>query len=483
MNDEEDATDNGRVKADVSPREANDSHHSNGEGRVSPQMKALLELLFSGDTVAIQRAYNELSVAEKLNSRLVELVKQAKGPPRVSLAKPNTRDKAHAETKEQQRIREEDDRYEDMRRRRHRIDLKLDAEWAAEGEAPFAFRPLREYAREVDAAGPAKWLFENVIVEGDYGVLSAEDKAGKTWGMVDAAVSCASGLPWLSQFECQVPGTVISFFGEGSKRKFVRRTRAVAASKGLSREVADELDIFPVFRCPQLSSGVHRELIREALAEHTPKLVIIDPLYLAAKGAKGSDLFNMGELLGDIQHIIQDSGASLLVSHHWKKGGSGDGHDRSSGVGPGAWGRFLISVGVKARHTDRETKETTVTQKWSLRGDEIPDSELVLIRKVREETPGDLSSPMHYSVILSDLPDEDDDDGVRLKPAEKKVREALTDTPSVISEITDRVARQHGHGLYRTTVSSALNRLRDLSLASDDTPLPGMEKKWRRHPT
>ena len=77
---------------------------------------------------------------------------------------------------------------------------------AAENADPLAFRPVSEYAAEVDAAGPPRWLFMNAVVEGDYGVLSAEDKAGKTWGMVDAAVSVRGRAPLAGSVRLPDPG-------------------------------------------------------------------------------------------------------------------------------------------------------------------------------------------------------------------------------------------------------------------------------------
>lgn len=40
------------------------------------------------------------------------------------------------------------------------------------------------------------------------------DKAGKTWAVLDAAVSVASGTPWLGRFACQ-QGSVLVYAGEG----------------------------------------------------------------------------------------------------------------------------------------------------------------------------------------------------------------------------------------------------------------------------
>src|SRR5882757_7857943 len=100
-------------------------------------------------------------------------------------------------------------------------------------EPDLTFHALADMAAEVDAMGEPAFLFEPVVVAGDYGVMSAEDKAWKTWGGLDAAVSAASGLPWMGKFPCHCPGTVLVFYGEGGRRKVVRRIRAIAMSKGL----------------------------------------------------------------------------------------------------------------------------------------------------------------------------------------------------------------------------------------------------------
>lgn len=263
----------------------------------------------------------------------------------------------------------------------------------------FVFRSLAEVAADVRTRPKRQFLFAGAIVAGDYGVLSAEDKAGKTFSVLDAAISCAAGLPWLGHYECQTQGAVLLFLGEGSDAKMLRRIYAIGRHKGLTEEQIEALPIRLCFRIPFLAEGKHLGIMDAQLRHYPVELVVLDPLYLAARGGKGSDLFAMGEMLGNAQRIVQAHKATLLINHHWNKTGEGSGHNRSSGVGPGAWGRFLISVGVLGdRHTDPETKMTTVKTKWSIRGDEIADSDTVFVRRVWVDDPDDLDSAMHYSV-------------------------------------------------------------------------------------
>ncbi|UQT61490.1 helicase RepA family protein [Streptomyces durmitorensis] len=340
----------------------------------------------------------------------------------------------------------------------------------AESVPDLVFRKFADIAADVATREPRQFLFEPVMVHGDYGVMSAEKKAGKSWGGVDAAVSCAAGLPWLGEFPCRTAGAVVFFYGEGSDAKLTRRIHAVAESKGLTREAADALDIVICCRAPKLSDAQHLHLIAKALAEFTPKLVILDPLYLSVGGAKGSDLFAMGDLLGGIQRVVQDADATLLISHHWNKGGSGSGHDRSSGVGPQEWGRFLIAVAVVSKRTDDQTKESTAVLKWQFAGDEIPDSEVTLIRRVRADDSKDLNSPMHYSVTRDGAHDGYQPRVPEVTDKQRAVLVAMSEFGEVGGSPTD-LARECGwdkdgdKGKARSAAQKAINGLLKKKLA------------------
>lgn len=343
--------------------------------------------------------------------------------------------------------------------------------------ASLVIRPLAEVAAEVDARPPRPWLFNPVWPSGDYGIISAEDKAGKTWAILDAAISAAAGLPWLGYFPCDAPGPVLVFLGEGSDAKIVRRMRAIGESKGLTTREVDALPILACFRAPQLSSAQHRTIIAATLAEHRPVLVIVDPLYLAARGANGADLYGMGALLGEVQQVAQQYGAGLLISHHWNKTGEGKGHHRSSGVGPGAWGRVLISVAVLTSHTDPVTKETAVRLRWMFKGDEIAEDEHTFVRKVSADDPTDLNSRLHYTIVrVDDEPESDETppELADLRPAARRVLAVLRSSasPLTVVQIGDRLA-QEGDGtgtprpLKKRTIQDALKALAERDLAHE----------------
>jgi len=344
-------------------------------------------------------------------------------------------------------------------------------------EPVLAISSLLDVAARVDAAADPGWLFESVWPADAYGIAAAEDKAGKTWAGLDAAVSVASGSPWMGQFACALPGSVLAFLGEGGERKMVRRLRAIGRGRGLTVE---SLPIRLCFRVPHLTNEDHLFAIAVELAAHPARLVIVDPLYLAAKGARGSDLYEMGATLERVQHVVQAAGAALIVVTHWNKTGEGRGAKRITGVGPGAWGRVLATAAVEHRVTEAGGA-TAVTLAWEFMGDEIPETELRIRRKVWADDPADLSSRLHYEVERLVDVQAPPADGMR--PATRRVLAVLqiTATALTVREIGDDLARDAtGIPLKARTIQTSLKELEEAGLAKSEGGMGGAYL-WRAH--
>jgi AAA domain len=222
--------------------------------------------------------------------------------------------------------------------------------------AELAVSSFGEVAARVAAAGEPRWLIQGLWPADAYGVLAAQEKAGKTWAALDLAVSVAIGLPWLDHFACPTPGPVLVFLGERGRAGHGAPHRGIATSKRVSLDqLADQLRL--CFRVPRLAAaGAGGELaaIQAELQAHPAALVVLDPLYLAAAGASGSNLYDMGAVLQAIQGVCQAAGCALLVVTQWKKTGDGRGADRISGAGPAAWARVICSVVVHYRGSDAD---------------------------------------------------------------------------------------------------------------------------------
>jgi hypothetical protein len=333
-------------------------------------------------------------------------------------------------------------------------------------------------AARVDARGPRQWLLRGVWPHGDYGIHHAAPKAQKSWTTVDLAVAVASGTPWLGHVEVDTPGPVVIFWGEGGEGNIVRRIRACAAARDL---VAEELPIYVCPRAPHLGSADHLGEMADAIARINPALVILDPLYLAAKGAKLGDVYAMGDMLEAPQRICQAVGASLWVVHHDNRGDA-KGAMRASGAGPAEWGRVIVSATVKARHTDPDTSRTDVVTVLDVIGGEVPDTTLRVTRRVWAADPDDLSSALHVeTTVEAGDAATSTSSGSDLKPAEQKLYEAvkaLGPGQWTSSQLVDWIADKHGHGLRRETASRCLNHLAELDLVDAIEQPNGRPTLW-----
>jgi 5S rRNA maturation endonuclease (ribonuclease M5) len=339
-------------------------------------------------------------------------------------------------------------------------------------EAVLQFRTLAELCARVDTAGPRRWLIRGIWPAATYGVHGAPMKAQKSWNAFDAAVSVASGTDWLGAFPVDDPGPVIIFAGEGGEAAIVRRLRAICAARNLR---AEDLPIVICTRAPHLANDAHLQLMADQLAAVQPRLVVLDPLYLAAGGADGKDLYAMGRLLERPQHLCDHAGTALLVVTHYNRQ-QGSGPARLTGAGPAEWGRILIGAQVLSRHTDPDTKATSVLAQLDVMGGEVPDQTFRVKRVIAADDPDDLDSPLSYRVEILD----DDAEGVAdaagrdLPPATAKLLEALRaiapePAPQTSKVLVDWIAAKYSRGLKRETVSRSLNDLARHGLADSLT--------------
>jgi hypothetical protein len=355
---------------------------------------------------------------------------------------------------------------------------------AQPGQRGLVIEDLAVVLARVQAAGPPTWLIQGVWPRDAYGVFAAEDKAGKTWAILDLAASVAAGAPWLGHFLCPPSGPVLVFLGEGGERAMVRRLQAICAHKHLDLEqLAARRRLRLCFRVPKLTSGEELQAVAGELHAHPAALVVLDPLYLAVAGAAtGADLYGMGAVLAGIQGVCQQAGAALVVVTHWNKTGEGRGAKRISGVGPGAWGRVLCSAAVAHRTTNTDGASTVVLA-FEVVGGELADTSFRVRRTVRAEDPADLASPLHYAVevLADDTPAADDaaSGGGELLPSRRLVLAALRAGGPMqnVKQLGDHTAAQ-GHQLKKRTIQEALTELEDRGLVVGTEAASGLARYW-----
>jgi hypothetical protein len=328
------------------------------------------------------------------------------------------------------------------------------------------FRTLADVAEELRTSPPPLWLMRRIWPADAYGILGAEDKAGKTWAMLDLAVAVAGDGSWCGRWKVDAPGPVLVFVGEGSYRKMLRRLYAIGTHHGMTAAEVDALPIRLCERVPNLTDAGHVAAVMAEVKANPPRLVILDPLYLAAGNVDSSQLNKMGAVLGTIQHVCTNVGAALIVAHHWNKTGEGTGRKRFTGAGTAEWGRVLVSMSVLKRRTEdpQGVRRSVVDLRMEFIGDEIADEEATFRRTVWTDDADDLTAPMHYRIEPTELdPAQRAEAGQWDGPTEcmAALRHFFSDNPGESLSKSATCTRLRGLGLnYRTTtISDALERL------------------------
>lgn len=165
------------------------------------------------------------------------------------------------------------------------------------------------------------WLVNDLLVQGEPGVIGGPKKALKTSIMVDLAISLGTGTPFLNKFVVPKPRRVAIFSGESGKKslaalaKRVSRTRKVRLDKGCP--------VFWEFRLPRLTRGEDRKALRAALREARAEVVFIDPLYLClcagTRAVTASNLYEVGPVLSTVARTCLRAGATPVFVHHATK--------------------------------------------------------------------------------------------------------------------------------------------------------------------
>lgn len=273
---------------------------------------------------------------------------------------------------------------------------------------PLEISTVSQLRAKVAAAGPREWAIDGVWIKGTNMVVGAEAKAGKSFAMLDLAVSLASGTDWMNHFKVSAPGPVLCFWAEDDEAEVLRRLDAICADRGVD---PDSLAIRMCFRVPNLSDVGSIAEVRKELTDFPASVAILDPLYLAAgENGDGSSIYKMGFVLRQFGDVCRDLGVAPVVIHHWNKTGSGTGRGRFSGSGTVEWARTTVSLSLErgpvraAEKVDGvERFVTTSFLKWEFAGNSIAPGETVLKRRIWAEADNDLNSALFYEMSSPDV--------------------------------------------------------------------------------
>jgi hypothetical protein len=197
-------------------------------------------------------------------------------------------------------------------------------------------------------------LVEGVLHQGELMMAGGTAKSRKTWTFIDMAICVATGNPWWDFPTTQ--GLVVYLDFELQRWAFSKRVNDVLEAKdddGLDYSGLDRQLIHWPLRGKVIDLDTHvvNELVRR-LGPLKPALIVFDPIYRTLGGRNENDASDIGELMNLLQRLAKDTGAAVVLGHHFSKGNQAekDAIDRLSGSG--VWGRFADTLFIMTQHED-----------------------------------------------------------------------------------------------------------------------------------
>jgi len=206
----------------------------------------------------------------------------------------------------------------------------------------------------VDAAGlvleklppDPPFVVEGVFHQGSKLVLAGSSKAGKTWSLIDLALSVASGRDWWG-FPTK-PCRVLFVNFEIQPEFFHRRVALIKQKRGIKIEPG-ALQILHL-RGTRLTAESFGLAVMEKYAGAGFGLIILDPIYKLMVGREENSTATLSNVADVIDGIATSCGAAVAYGAHFSKGNQSLKEVADRINGSGVAGRDADSILTLTKH-------------------------------------------------------------------------------------------------------------------------------------
>lgn len=305
-----------------------------------------------------------------------------------------------------------------------------------------------------------RWLIDEAWVDRSVGFISGRSKSYKTWMALDLALSVVSGAPFLGRYPIRRTGPVLLVQEEDPTPVLQDRLRLIGKSKDMLPKATltdDMLHIeYPDYPLHIINlQGFNLQVedkvaqIRRMIAEINPVMVILDPLIVMLGSVDENRATEVAQLLQVVKMWREEFGCSIVIVHHWNKGGLEEGERFAQHM----YGSFAFHAWLEsALHVmpviemDQEKIDTVVVEREFKAA---PSG-----RSLRLTFEIDTAETYTYAVKFQDEKS--------LTPLEQQLIDALAQSGST-GQTTAELMASTGHP--RPRVSEHMNRLVRLKLA------------------
>lgn len=281
-------------------------------------------------------------------------------------------------------------------------------------------------------------LIAGVLRQGHKLMLSAPSKAGKSFALIELAFSIAEGREWLGN-PCK-QGRVLYLNMEIDKASFANRINKIYGKLSPARGTHKKNIV--VWNLRGFAAPLDK-LCDSIIAQGQGfSAIIIDPLYKVMMGSE-NDNSEMSKMVSQFDRIASETGASIIVCHHYAKGHGGDRNVIDRGAGAGVFARDPDAI---LTMTPLEDKENGFRVEYVLR--EFPNhkpTDVEFIYPIHE---------VHHDWESIELEDSVSAQAKRKKKAEKK----KVDIRETVAETAERIRDENGH-FYLNDLANELEKL------------------------
>lgn len=188
-------------------------------------------------------------------------------------------------------------------------------------------------------------LLRGVLHKGSKMLISGPSKMGKTWALLDLAISVATGKPFwgIETTKADVLYINLELQGEFTQA----RCRAINSAKGVKS--ADGCDIWNL-RGHSCDITKLREQLMPQIKRKDYDLIIIDPIYKIYGGRDENSVAQIAEVMNELEAIIKDTEAALIYVTHQTKGNQASKESIDRVAGSGAFARDVDSGLILTTH-------------------------------------------------------------------------------------------------------------------------------------
>ena len=191
--------------------------------------------------------------------------------------------------------------------------------------------PEMENLAEVETPTLAPPVIDGVLRKGHKLMLAGPSKAGKSFALLELAMSIASGTSWFG-WPC-MRGRVLYVNMELARESCLNRLKTMQEQFGLEKEALTNISVWNL-RGKSLTLKELAPKMIWRLRNRPVDVIILDPIYKLI-GGNESDMGDVARFCGLMDRLCVELGCAVVYCHHHSKGAQGGkiAADRASGSG------------------------------------------------------------------------------------------------------------------------------------------------------